>query len=280
MRALHQACELVGLTVDWATLMLSRRNRGTTTFVFHAIAEPERLVGFTEDFPFHKPAVFRSFIAWIATSATVVSSEIAQPGSGGIQGKKCAALTFDDGFIDHYTRVFPLLQDYGMTGAFFVPTGLIGRPGGLDRAMVREMSSHRMKIGSHSVSHCRLSQCERDQVRRELTESKAYLEDLTGRACDEIAYPYGAHNEMVKEEAFRAGYKRAFASSPHAPQSDGFALPRIAIPDTLSTWRYKTALHDAGRWRRVVGRNETIDRFVHGTLGYNSERLRWPITLR
>jgi peptidoglycan/xylan/chitin deacetylase (PgdA/CDA1 family) len=281
VKALQQACELVGLAVDWAALMLSTPSRSTTVFVFHAIADPEQITGFKKDFPFHTPAVFKEFIAWIAKQATITTGET-EPGLAGTEGqnRKSATLTFDDGFEDHYTTVYPLLQDYGMTGVFFVPTGLIGRPGGLSKAMVREMSDNSMRIGSHSVSHCKLSQCEREQVRRELTESKAYLEDLTGRACDEVAYPYGAHNEMVKEEAIRAGYKRAFASSPHAPQSDEFALPRIAIPDTLSAWRYKTALHDSGRWRRVVGRNERIDRFVHGTLGYNSERLRWPMALR
>ena len=278
VKAIQQACDLVGLAVDWATLTFSRESRITTVFMFHAVADPEQITGFRKDIPFHKPAVFKEFVAWLAKCATVTSSAETEAPPG--QNRKWAALTFDDGFIDNYTRVFPLLLHYGMTGTFYVPTGLIGRPGGVTRSMVREMSDNLMTIGSHSVSHCKLSQCGREQVRRELTASKAYLEDLTGRACDEIAYPYGMHNEMVKEEATRAGYKRAFASSQYTSPSDGFALPRTAIPNMLSTCRYNTALHDAGRWRRFVGRSETLDRFVHGTLGYNPERLRWPIALR
>jgi len=34
-------------------------------------------------------------------------------------------LTFDDGYIDHYTNVFPLLDEYGIQGAFFPPVRAI-----------------------------------------------------------------------------------------------------------------------------------------------------------
>ena len=32
-----------------------------------------------------------------------------------------ALLTFDDGYIDHYTTVFPILQENGIQGSFFIP---------------------------------------------------------------------------------------------------------------------------------------------------------------
>ena len=34
-------------------------------------------------------------------------------------------LTFDDGYIDHYQYVFPVLKEYGMQGSFFVPSGIL-----------------------------------------------------------------------------------------------------------------------------------------------------------
>ena len=30
-------------------------------------------------------------------------------------------LTFDDGYIDHYTFAYPMLLEYGMQGSFFIP---------------------------------------------------------------------------------------------------------------------------------------------------------------
>lgn len=38
---------------------------------------------------------------------------------------KAMILTFDDGYIDHYRYVFPLLKEYGMQGSFFVPSAIL-----------------------------------------------------------------------------------------------------------------------------------------------------------
>src|SRR5207245_7092409 len=35
-------------------------------------------------------------------------------------------LTFDDGYADHYTVIFPLLRRYGFVGTFFVVTSSVG----------------------------------------------------------------------------------------------------------------------------------------------------------
>lgn len=41
-------------------------------------------------------------------------------------------LTFDDGFIDHYKMVFPELKKRGLTGIFYVPTGVYEKHKALD----------------------------------------------------------------------------------------------------------------------------------------------------
>jgi peptidoglycan/xylan/chitin deacetylase (PgdA/CDA1 family) len=38
---------------------------------------------------------------------------------------KSALLTFDDGYIDHYTNVFPILSNYNLQGSFYIPTKAI-----------------------------------------------------------------------------------------------------------------------------------------------------------
>ena len=38
---------------------------------------------------------------------------------------KAALLTFDDGYLDHYLNVFPLLEKYNLKGCFYVPTNVI-----------------------------------------------------------------------------------------------------------------------------------------------------------
>ena len=45
---------------------------------------------------------------------------------------KAALLTFDDGYIDHYVNVFPILFDAGIQGAFFPPVSPVSRSELLD----------------------------------------------------------------------------------------------------------------------------------------------------
>lgn len=35
--------------------------------------------------------------------------------------EKALLLTFDDGYIDNYTVAFPILEEYGVQGSFFIP---------------------------------------------------------------------------------------------------------------------------------------------------------------
>ena len=39
--------------------------------------------------------------------------------------KNACLLTFDDGFIDHYTTVFPILNKMEISGSFFPPAGVM-----------------------------------------------------------------------------------------------------------------------------------------------------------
>lgn len=269
-------CELIGNVGDSAGLAVSILLKcPRTVFIFHSIANSS-----VSQCDTHRPEVFLDFLNWIRARSIVTDAGIIAEHEASARMMPLAALTFDDGFLDHYTTVFPLLLQYRLTGTFFVPTGFVGTRGMLTRSMLREMSDHGMLIGSHSVSHCRLSDCDAATLRRELTESKFYLEDLTGRACDLMAYPFGYHSDLVTSMTEAVGYRTAFGSTPSTPLSNRFALPRIGIPNQCRTRNYIAALHDAGKWRRSLRRYEWLDHFIHSTLSYNPERLERPRSLR
>lgn len=276
-RMANALCDVMGAVGDSAQLAFSlplRRPR--TVFIFHSISAISR----PDSSETHRPEVFERFLRWLAQRSVVGEARAIVDPVLPAHGQAVAWLSFDDGFLDHYTTVFRLLLEHKMTATFFIPTSVVDSPGMITRPMVREMSDRGMTIGSHSVSHCRLSDCQPLEIWRELTESRAYLEDLTGRPCDQLAYPFGYHNELARNMARRAGYRMAFASTPTTPFSARFALPRIAIPNTLRATSYLAALYDARRWRRNLRRYEWFDRFVHGTLGYHPERLERPRALR
>lgn len=66
---------------------------------------------------------FRSQMDYIASHYTVITAEqaIAAVKAGEQLPDNAAWLTFDDGYIDHYSVVFPLLHERGWQGSFFPP---------------------------------------------------------------------------------------------------------------------------------------------------------------
>jgi peptidoglycan/xylan/chitin deacetylase (PgdA/CDA1 family) len=91
-----------------------------------------------------------------------------------------------------------------------------------------ELAERGVEIGSHTRTHPHLPQLGDAELRAELTESRAELEDRLARPCRFLAYPYGHQDARVRDAARAAGYTAAFAlldGSVHDP----FALPRVDL---------------------------------------------------
>jgi peptidoglycan/xylan/chitin deacetylase (PgdA/CDA1 family) len=83
----------------------------------------------------------------------------------------------------------------------------------LTRDQIAEMHRHGIVIGSHSLTHARLTDLSASQLRQEVTDSKAILEDLLGDEVTTFAYPSGAVNERVRNAVAEAGYRTAFTTA-------------------------------------------------------------------
>lgn len=65
-------------------------------------------------------ALFKQQLAFFNDNFNVVTMEdvIASVETKTGLPDKALLLTFDDGYIDHFTYVFPMLKEYGMQGSF------------------------------------------------------------------------------------------------------------------------------------------------------------------
>lgn len=124
--------------------------------------------------------------------------------------EKPVVITFDDGYLDNFENAYPLLQKYGMTGAFFIITGMMGKKERLASDHLVEMAQGGMSFGSHTVTHNALAELDQGAVYTEVVNSKIVLEDLLDKKVDAIAYPRGSYNESVIAIAQNVGYRTGF----------------------------------------------------------------------
>ncbi len=139
---------------------------------------------------------------------------------------KPVMITFDDGYMNNYDLAFPLLKEFGMKGCIFLVYETMEKHNGwhdpksepwlkmLTWAQIKEMQdSGFIEFGSHTMRHRNLAALPLDEVRWELRESKARLEEKLGCEMVGFAYPYGsgAYKPDVRQAALDAGYRFDFS---------------------------------------------------------------------
>jgi peptidoglycan/xylan/chitin deacetylase (PgdA/CDA1 family) len=126
-------------------------------------------------------------------------------------------ITFDDGYVDTLTVAGPVLRHFGYTATVFVVTSLVGERNVWDEHteclaplmtwdQIRQWLGQGFSVGSHTVSHPRLSRLPADQVLDELSQSRQTLESQLGIPIETFCYPYGDWSPAVVEQVPQAGY--------------------------------------------------------------------------
>jgi len=148
--------------------------------------------------------------------------------------EKSVVLTFDDGYIDNYTNVFPILKEFNMKATMFIISTYLDGVSYMTPNQVKEMSDYGIDIESHTVTHRQLSTLSYEEQLKELKNSKATIENITGKPIISVAYPEGKFNEDTKKAVLEAGYSMGFTiDRGYADRSDNAAqLNRICVDYT------------------------------------------------
>ncbi|MHB9145289.1 MAG: polysaccharide deacetylase family protein [Symbiobacteriia bacterium] len=169
-------------------------------------------------------------------------------------------LSFDDGYASAYHTAFPLLQQHGLTGVFFIYTRGVGNAGRVTWDELRQMKAQGMEIESHTISHLDLPRLslQPQRLKDETAGSRANLQAELGTSVEYFCYPAGRYNAAVIQAVKDAGYKAAlttkpgFADSSQSPYE--WRRVRISRSDSLGTFEAKLGLKsDAGPVRPVAG---------------------------
>lgn len=111
------------------------------------------------------------------------------------------SITFDDGFANVYNNALPILDQYGFKTTQYIVSGAIGSQTKLDLpamtgSQIAAMCAAGHEIGSHTVTHPRLTSLNARKLNSELSGSKNTLNAICA-PVDSLAIPYGDYNDNV-----------------------------------------------------------------------------------
>jgi peptidoglycan/xylan/chitin deacetylase (PgdA/CDA1 family) len=94
--------------------------------------------------------------------------------------------------------------------------------------------AEQLEIGSHTVTHPNMARLGPDETRRELLDSKAQIEAITGKPCRLFAYPIGRSEDYTRATVSalqHTGYAKAFTAVPTTSAASDFEYPRVGVGD-------------------------------------------------
>lgn len=107
-------------------------------------------------------------------------------------------------------------------------------------------------VGSHSVNHAILPNCDDQELRKELRDSKGELQEWTGRPIRVFSYPNGDFDIRAPQVLAETGYSLAFTIEDRAMtvNDDPYSAPRFSIMDDGSFG--ENLCHAFGLWAPLI----------------------------
>jgi peptidoglycan/xylan/chitin deacetylase (PgdA/CDA1 family) len=132
-------------------------------------------------------------------------------------GSRCIAVTFDDGWQSFAEIALPELERRNIPVTLFAIAGRLGErleqniPEPLvSQEQLRRAAALGVTIGSHSLTHCALTDVDEHTAFYELRESRRVLSELLKREVTLFAFPFSQSNERLIALCREASYRRIF----------------------------------------------------------------------
>lgn len=162
---------------------------------------------------------------------------------------KAVVLTFDDGFRDNFTEMFPILQRHKAKATIYLAPAIEG----IERLEQQQIETMRdsglIEFGAHTMHHVNLDKAPPDTAVAEINESKTVVEQLTGLSCKAFAYPFGRYNDETVEQVKRAGLSSAVTVKKGIEVViDPYRIKRISVLGSTNSLQFHLAI-TRGRYR-------------------------------
>ena len=117
-----------------------------------------------------------------------------------------ASITFDDCYVNFAEFALPILQECKLRATIFLPTGKVGyyndwdegmsgfhKMGIMSYDMLRRLSEQTVEVGSHGIAHVPLDHLSRNDLEKEIVQSRIEIEQNIGRPVRFFAFPFGVY---------------------------------------------------------------------------------------
>ncbi len=118
--------------------------------------------------------------------------------------------TFDDAKPSHLVHAAPLLNQVGLKGSFYLTlihigdgaagSAVVGQPNSSSWSGWKILADSGHEIGSHTLTHPKLTEVSPDQLDKELKESAAIIKEKLGITPITVAYPFNSRNAAVTKK--------------------------------------------------------------------------------
>lgn len=149
--------------------------------------------------------------------------------------------TFDDGHLDTYTQVLPIMEKYSIPFCVYVtPEYVTGEVEARDDEHIPMMSVEQVvqlsrhplcTIGSHTMSHPHLDRMPYKKQKEEILIANNVLEGWIGKSIMHFASPYGSHNADTVKIVHDLNMKSHVSISGGSVRSNSklLCLPRVEV---------------------------------------------------
>jgi len=163
--------------------------------------------------------------------------------NGGSLPQRPVAITFDDGDLDVYQNAFPVMQELGLVGTFYVVGTRLDSDDFIKVDQLKEMVAAGWAIGCHSMTHIDLT-LNHDTLTYEAGVCKNFLEEAIDTPVSTFAYPFGSMDEFVAGKVSKYGYSAAVGLGTSSDHTWGtlYYLSRLEVQNAYDLEMFKALL--------------------------------------
>jgi peptidoglycan/xylan/chitin deacetylase (PgdA/CDA1 family) len=154
-------------------------------------------------------------------------------------GKRPISLTFDNGYLDFYDKIWPALSDYGFPSTVLISPSKVGKRVTMKDQSVnyltwdnlRELIKNNVTVGAYEDHTWNINNVPEELLVRHITEYKKSLEYNLGTEISYFGSKEGVPNEKIRDLLISEGYRAFLTQCPTNRRPDLYSLGRIQVDD-------------------------------------------------